>query len=230
MALGILNQARWDWKGAEAAFRHALEISPGDPQIHQAYSNMLQWLGRFDEAIARMNLACGIDASIDPHGYWMGATYVNARRFDEAIEKTREFLRQFPGDPVLHLIMGFSYAQKGSCDSATTYLGKSLEISSYDSWIAINCAQMYGICGHYQIARELLNNYLRIQKGRPIESYNVASTYAILRDSTDAYAWLERAYQARSQSLNGLRIDVAWDSQRSNPRYLNMLRRIGLDR
>jgi serine/threonine-protein kinase len=230
MALGILDQSRWDWKGAEAAFRRALEISPGDPQIHQAYSNMLQWLGRFDEALAGMNLAYEIDPSIDPHGYWMAATYVNARRFDQAIDKTREFLRRFPDDPVLSLILGFSYAQKGTCDSATAYLEKSLESSAHDSWIEINCAQMYGMCGRYQKARELLNHYLQVQKRRTIESYNVASTYAILRDSIDAYAWLERAFQDRSQSLNGLKIDIAWDTQRSNPRYLDMLRRIGLDR
>jgi tetratricopeptide (TPR) repeat protein len=230
MALGILNEAQWDWKGAEAAFSHALEISPGDAQIHQAYANMLQWLGRFDEAISSVKRAYEIDPSIDPHGLWMAATYVNARRYDEAIEKTREFLQRFPGEPALFLILGFAYSQKGGCDSAAVYLERSLEATSHDSWIEINCSQMYGICGKNRRARELLNHYLTVQKGRAIESYNIAATYAILRDTSRAYSWLERAYRERSQSLNGLKIDIAWDSQHSNPRYRDMLRRVGLDR
>jgi len=230
MALGILNEAQWDWKGAEAAFSHALEISPGDAQIHQAYANMLQWRGRFEEAIARMNRAYEIDPSIDPHGFWMAATYVNARRYDEAIEKTRDFLQRFPGEPALTLILGFAYAQKGGCDSAAVYLERSLETSSHDSWVEINCSQMYGICGQDRRARELLNHYLRMQKGRAMESYNIAAAYAILRDTSNAYSWLERAFRDRSQSLNGLKIDIAWDNQHSNPRYQDMLRRVGLDR
>ena len=230
MALGILNEAQWDWNGAEAAFSHALEISPGDAQIHQAYANMLQWRGRFEETIARMNRAYEIDPSIDPHGFWMAATYVNARRYDEAIEKTRDFLHRFPGEPALTLILGFAYAQKGSCDSAAVYLERSLESSSRDSWVEINCSQMYGICGHDRQARDLLNHYLRAQKGRVLESYNIAAAFAILRDTSNAYSWLERAYRDRSQSLNGLKIDIAWDNQHANPRYQDMLRRVGLDR
>jgi hypothetical protein len=89
---------------------------------------------------------------------------------------------------------------------------------------------MFGICGQEQRARELLNHYLAMQKGRAIELYNVAATYAILRDTSNAYSWLERAYRDRSQSLNGLKIDIAWDSQHSNPRYQDMLRRVGLDK
>ena len=230
MALGILNEAQWDWKGAEAAFSHALEISPGDAQIHQAFSNMLQWLGRFDEAIARMNRAYDIDPSIDPHGFWMAATYLNARRYDEAIAKTRDFLQRIPGEPTLTFILGLAYAQKGGCDSAAVYLERSLKTSSHNSWVEINCSQMYGICGQDRKARELLNHYLAMQKGRLMESYNIAATYAILRDTSSAYSWLERAYRDRSQSLNGLKIDVAWDKQHSNPRYCDMLRRIGLNR
>jgi serine/threonine protein kinase/tetratricopeptide (TPR) repeat protein len=230
MALGILDEAQWNWNGAEAAFSHALEISPGDAEIHQAYANMLQWRGRFDEAIARMKRAYEIDPSIDPHGFWMAAIYVNAGRFGDAIDKAKDFLRRFPDDPVLYLIMGFAYAQKGNCDTASVYLERSLEISSRDSWMEINCAQMYALCGQTRRAEEMLNHYVTTQKGRATESYNIASTYAILQDTSRAYMWLERAYRDRSQSLNGLKIDVAWDSQHSNPRYQDMLRRIGLDR
>jgi len=230
VALGILDEAQWNWRGAETAFLRALEISPGDAQIDQAYATMLQWLGRFDEATGRMKQANEIDPSIDPHGYWMAATYVNARRYDEAIEKTRDLLRRFPGEPALTLILGFAFAQKGACDSAGVYLERALENSGHDSWVEINCAQMYGICGDSRRARNLLRHYLAGRNAKATEPYNIAAAYAILRDTSEAYSWLERAYSERSQSLNGLKIDIAWDTQRSTPRYQDMLRRVGLDR
>ncbi len=230
VALGILDEAQWDWKGAGGAFSHALEISPGDAQIHQAYANMLQWQGRFDEAIARMHRASEIDPSIDPHGFWMAAMYVNARRYVEAIEKARELLQRYPGEPALTLILGFALAQRGDCDSAAVYLERALEITAHDSWVEINCSQMFGFCGQVRRSRALLNHYLQAGNGGTVEPYNVAAAYAILRDTSNAYSWLERAYRDKSQSLNGLKIDIAWDTQHSNPRYQDMLRRILLDR
>jgi len=90
MALGILDQVRWDWDGAERAFRRALEISPGDAQIYYSYCNVLILLGRFDEAIERMKRAYEMDLQSIP---WLlvASCYMNARRFDEAIPGRRGF-------------------------------------------------------------------------------------------------------------------------------------------
>jgi len=76
----------------------------------------------------------------------------------------------------------------------------------------------------------VLNSYLKGGIGATVEPYNVASTYALLRDTLDAYVWLERAYREKSQSLGALKTDIAWDNQRSNPRYRDMLQKIGLSR
>jgi hypothetical protein len=106
----------------------------------------------------------------------------------------------------------------------------ALESADGDAWIELTCAANYGICGQRPKAMELLNHYLAMRKGKTIDPYSVAGVYAILDDTNNAYSWLERAYREKSQPLDMLKVDHLWESQQSNPRYRDMLRRVGLDR
>jgi serine/threonine protein kinase len=228
-ALSILDQAKWDWKGAEAAFRRGIEISPGDADIQSAFGWLLVWIGKFDEAVMRMNQASEMDASMDPTASGRVIVYMFSRRYDDAVRVGVEYARRFPDDPLLLCNLSWAFAEKGSCDSAISYALRSYDRSGHDSFMEVNCAQIYGICGQRQKALEFLDHYFVTQKGKTIEPYQVAATYAILHDTSNAYSWLDRAYREKSQGLGVLNIDPSWDFQRSSPRYRDMLRRIGLD-
>ena len=232
LALATVCLAKYDWKGSEAAFLRALDISPGDAEIQLLYSWVLICLDRSEEGIARWSRALEIDPSLDAHGTYRVNGYWYLGRYAEAIQVGTSFLRRFPEDPLLHATLSMSYATKGFCDSAVFHMERSvaLESADGDAWIELTCAANYGICGQRPKAMELLINYLAKHKGKTIDPYSVAGVYAILDDTNNAYSWLERAYREKSQPLDMLKVDHLWESQQSNPRYRDMLRRVGLDR
>jgi len=232
LALALLSIAKWDWDGAESALRRALAVSPRHAETRHIHSRLLLCLGKSEEAFAEFNRAREIDPSIDVHGLLTVDFLVMTRRFDEAIRIAVDSLQHYSDDASLHEFLAYAYAAKGMCDSADIHNVKSIRLtpSAGEAFIDLNCAQNYTLCGERQRGYDLLNHYLAVRQGKLIEPYWVASTYALLDDTKKAYSWLEKAYRERSQTFQLFKIDICWDSQHSDPRYLAMLKRVGLDK
>ena len=232
VAIALFDETQWDWDASDSAFRRALELSPGDADIHRAYSGLLLTRGYFDRYINEVNRALEIDPSLDAHGAVRVNAYLMSGRFDEGIRFLLKDLQEFPDDPILNVEMGWAYGEKRMCDSSLFYVRRSLEAAGTpgEVQIALNDAQVYTLCGQNDRARELLGRYLTLRKEDETDKYWVAATYATLGDTNNAFAWLEGAYRARSQGMALLKIDRAWDGHRANPRYRAILSKIRLDR
>jgi uncharacterized membrane protein len=91
-----------------------------------------------------------------------------------------------------------------------------------------NNAFSYALLGMDDKAQEIVKDYLTIRKGKPVSSYSVACVFAAMGKSDEAFRWLDRAYQQHDPILGSLQIDPQWDRHRSDPRYIKMLKRMGL--
>jgi serine/threonine-protein kinase len=219
----------WDWAGAEKEFKRAIELNPG-------YAAALQWHAvftlvieeRFDEALAEVKLAQQIDPLSLATG--VNAAIVNyfARRFEQSIEKSDKTLEMDPRFIQAYEFLGRAYEQKGRDEEAIAAFQKALELRSDYTHCLGPLGRSYAVSGRRDEARRILDQLKELSKRRYVMPYHIATIYAALGDRDQAFAWLEKAYDARDDRLIFLKVDPFWDSLRSDRRFANLERRVGL--
>jgi TolB-like protein/tetratricopeptide (TPR) repeat protein len=220
----------WDWTGAGQAVQRAIELNPGDVGAHDAYSRYLTQLGRLDEALAEAKRCVELDPlALLPHSSLAWA-YYRSRKFDEALEQMRLVLELDPNyDWRPAGLRGHVFLAKGMYREA---------ISEYEKFVASpNANETRGLAwlgnaralsGDTRGALELLEELRTIAKRQDVPAaVQIALVYVGLGDKDQAFAWLEKAYEAREPTLPGI-TGPRFDSLRSDPRYTDLLRRVGL--
>ena len=230
MALGdVLLWADWDWAGAGQAFQRAIELSPGDVGVHIGYSLYLTLSGRLDEALTEARRAVELDPlALGPHSYLAWA-YYRSRKLDEALEQTRVVLELDPNyDWRPAGLRGHVFLAKGMYPEAIREYEKvATSPHAYDTrglaWLGHARARS----GDTRGALELLEQIRTIAKRQYVPAFHIALVYVGLGDKDQAFAWLEKAYAAREPAVVWLKTNPLVDSLRSDPRYANLLRRVG---
>jgi eukaryotic-like serine/threonine-protein kinase len=227
--LGQLRVYTWHWDEALDAIERAIELSPGNAVGRMERSSLLRLLGRREEGIAELRRAIELDQSLDPDGFILASAYFMSRRFDEAIALGLAGLRKDPNSPVLHALLGQSYAMKGMKEEGIREASRSLElgIPAENVVFTLNNAITFALCGDRKNALQTLQRYLDAVKGRRTEPFWVAETYAAMGMRREAFFWLDSAYKERSPMMTYLE-DVGWDSLRADPRFQDMIQRVGL--
>jgi TolB-like protein/DNA-binding winged helix-turn-helix (wHTH) protein/tetratricopeptide (TPR) repeat protein len=228
--LGFLKwQPFLDWQGAEAEFRRAIALNPNNAHAHGLLSLLLITLRRTDEGLRE----CRIAQQIDPNRDHMSLALYLARDYDGSIETLRTSLQRDPNNGELRCFLSSNYTQKGMHKEAVRELEQCYSLFGL-SRAAANIRHAYAVAGYrgarQQWAKELEN--LQATKHVFLPG-NIATAYAILGDKDRAFYWLEQAYQHREMvSVDGgvyfLGADPPYDPLRSDPRYKDLLRRIGL--
>lgn len=223
----VLHHLDWDWAGAEREYRRALELNPDYATTHHWYANYLMTMGRHAEAMEEMRRAQRLDplspiieANIGNHLYY-------TRRYDEAIEHFRKMLEMEPDFYGTHSNLGGAYEQKGMHEEAISEFEKALALDdnlSTRAWLG----HAYAIAGKTAAAHEVINDLKERAESRYISPYDIAMIYVGLGEREQAFAWLDRAYEDRSDSLVWLKIDPRLDSIRSDPRLIDLTERVGL--
>lgn len=221
----------WDFAGAEKEYRHAIGLAPGNEESHRRYSQFLRTLSRWDEAIAEGRKAQEVNPLSVPANKSLGATYHYARMYDAAIEQYRKTLEIDPNFTEGHDLLSDAYAKKGMYEEAISEEEECLKLAG-DKEGAASLVKDYAAHG-YQEAR-------RLQLGRTLEYYKEASQeqyvspmffatiYAGLDQKDNAFAWLEKAYENRTPWLVQISTDPQYENLRSDPRFADLLRRIGV--
>ena len=218
----------WDLDSAGKEFRRAIELNPGYATAHHWYAWHLSLLGRYDEAIAEMRKAENLDPLSLIINADLAELLVLAHFYDESIPQSRKTIEMDPNFALAHNQLAQAYFQKHMNDEAVAELQKAVQLSGGSPTCIANLARAFVASGKRGEAVKLLSNL----KKRSTPSYShapeIAMIYAALGDKDQAMNWLEKGYKERFNPSVLLR--PGFDPLRSDPRFEDLVRRIGLPR
>jgi tetratricopeptide (TPR) repeat protein len=229
MALGrALIFCDWDWAGSEKAFKRAIELSPNYADAHFWYSHNLTALGRHDEALAELKQAFDIDPFFPRTVLRQGQALYLARQYDRAVE---QYLRTpFEVDAAYFQVywrLGLTYAQKEMYSEAINMLRKAQTFSEEISLGNASLAYVYAKSGKSDEARKILKELREAPKAEePLMM--MAGAYGYLGEKDKAIECLEKLYEIRDTPILHIKVEPLLDSIRSDPRYEDLVRRVGL--
>jgi TolB-like protein/Flp pilus assembly protein TadD len=219
----------WDWIAAEREYRRAIELSPNCPKVHYWLSMCLRTMGRLDEALAEAKLAHEIDPFMHIVNVELGRIFYFARYYDQAIEYYREVLELEPNFLPAHFRLGQAYTQKGMYSEAIAEFQQAIPLIGDDPEAVAALAYVYALSGRTDEARVVLNKLRALSLKRYVSSYDLAIIYLGLDDKDKALEWLQNAYADRSIWLIGIKVEPMLDSLRPDPRFAELMRRIGFE-
>ena len=227
-SLGAAYEYEWNWNEAEKQYAKAIELNPNYETAHHWYSAYLIARKRFDEAIAESRRALDLNPLSLIINTALGRALHCARRYDEAIEQLRKTLDMDSNFAEAHFHLALAYEGKKSYDDAIREYEKYIELSgdkSMKAWVG----RVYAESGRKQQALKVLAEVLELSRRAQPPLFAVATLYAALGDKDRAFEWLERVHAERNYYVVFLNSDPALDGLRGDPRFIDLLRRIGLD-
>jgi Tfp pilus assembly protein PilF len=232
MSLGNVKWARdWDWRGAEDEFRRALALEPENYEVSRRFSQYLRAMGRWEEAFAQIKRASEGDPLSVETNEGLAGTYYWAGRLEEATAQLQKTLEIEPNSVSTRHLLAEVYARRGLQREAIEEMRRAFVLSG-DEESAEALAQDFRSLGFEQVIRGLNEATLDHLKESARESYvspfSFAVTYAKLGERDQAFAWLEKAHAERSPWLVHLKVDPELESLRSDPRFADLAKRIGL--
>jgi TolB-like protein/Flp pilus assembly protein TadD len=227
-ALAYAYRNLWQWEQAEEEFKWAIKLNPNYPTAHLWYSTYLLDLGRNDEAMAEVKRAHELDPLSLIIGTSLTYAYLVEGEVNSAIAQCKRVIDLDPNFPRAHEYLGLAYLRQGSHSEAIVELQKAVELSGRERRPLRDLGYGYAISGKpaeaQAVIKELVGKY---EKGQAI-GQDLAAVYAGLGDKDQAFAWLEKDFQARSGLLAWTRWTPAFESLRSDPRFADLLQRMGL--
>ena len=228
--LGFVSACDRDWATSELAFRHAIQLNPGDSLAHSWYAVSLTAMGRSDEAIASIRKAQQIDPLslvLLHHAAWV---HLHARRYDEATVYCREALEMEPNYPLCTFWLGIACTEKGMHEEALTFFQKTRKDGLMDVLFVIGAqGHAFARAGRRAEAEDLLRQLANPGQMLCHDSYQESVIQVGLGEFEQALDSLDKAYQERSLSLAcWAKCDPRLDPLRGYPRFDNLLRRIGV--
>jgi serine/threonine-protein kinase len=224
--LGVIKVDEWDWEGAESESRRALELNPNLARAHGVYGSYLTLMGRHLEALAQNKLAQELDPLNMQTKFGEGAALYNAHRFDEAIRQLQHVIELQPDFSFAHYFLGTSYAMKGMYPEAIAEYQKFSSLEGETTENQIYLGYSYAMSGQREKALAILNK-LKTTK-EYVSPAELAILYTGLGDKEGAFQELERAYAAHDLQMQYLKVEPHYDSLRSDPRFTDLMRRVGL--
>ena len=218
----------WDWVAAEREAKRAIALNPNSAYSHFALAQVLSDLGRHDEAIAEGARAVELDPVFFLFSAIEGMFLHHARRDDEAIGRLEKTLQLDPTFWITHLILGKVYIQRRKYPEAVAAFVKARDLSHGNSEAIASIGYAAALAGDKAKARAVLDELKGLSVQHYIPPFNVAMVYTGLGDQNEALSWLEKACEERDVRVTILKVDPRWDSLRSNPRFIAILKRIGL--
>jgi len=220
----IVQNHDYDWQTAEKEFKRAIELNPNYATGHHWYAEHLAWLGRFDEALRESERARQLDPLSLIIAADNGAILYYSRQYDRAIAQCSAVRELDPGFPRASIIFE-AYVQKGMFADAEAYLEKCPDDVP---WCMSNWAYTYGRAGKQAQAEKELRKLLASNQREPIDPMVIVPAYLGTGNKDQAIAWLEKAFAQHSNGLTGLKVDPLYDPLRGDPRFQDLLRRVGL--
>ena len=220
----------WDWAGQEKDFKRAQEVDPRYPDAHQLYAAYLETVGRFDEARTEAQKAHDLDPLNAMFGTEVGIVDYMAREYDRAIPQFQEVLALEPNYDEAYQYLGQSYEQKGMYAEAIATFQKGMAQGDRSPALIASVGHAYAVSGDSSGAAKALADLHELSKRRYISPYLFAVVCAGLGKKDEALSWLEKAFQDRASLLIWLKVEPQFDPLRADPRFKDLVERIGLNK
>jgi serine/threonine protein kinase/tetratricopeptide (TPR) repeat protein len=221
-----------DWSAAEPEFKRAIALNPSSAIAHTGYGEYLMFMGRPDESLSQTEQAQNIDPLSPTVAGDLGYLYIVAHRYDDSISQCKKAIDLDPNAMWLHAILAWAYARKGAYSQAIAEYEKmgtpAYAVSTENQLVAGSLGWVYASAGRRTDAARIIHDFNKLESQAYVDPYWVAAIYAGLRDKDRAFELLERSYREHSGSMAFLKTDPFWDDLRTDPRYADLLRRIGL--
>jgi len=208
-------------------FQRAIELNQNYATTHQWYGNNLIVTQRFDESIAEGKRAVELDPLSLVVNLELGANYNYARKPDQAIAQLNKAIDLDKNWYLGHMILCQVYQAKGQLSEAAGECQKARELND-DPYVLAFLARVYATAGKKDEAMKLLGQMNEIAKQRYLPAYGFAVAYGGLGNKDQAFQWLERSLQDRAWDITYLKVDPLMDNLHSDPRFAELVRRVGL--
>ena len=230
-ALGYVEFNDWDWPSAEREFKRAIELNPNSAISHQRYAEGLFTRARFDESMAEMERVKELDPSSPQALGQVGQVCLLAQRYDDAIADYQKALDLHPQTAWIRSQLAMAYGMKGMYREALAEYDKIPEqdkaVAVENQWVADNLGWLYAVSGRRGDALKIAKEFKELGS-RYVDPYQLATIYAGLGDKDQAFRLLKKGYEEHAPGMVYLAVDPFWYEMRSDPRYADLLRRIGL--
>jgi serine/threonine protein kinase/tetratricopeptide (TPR) repeat protein len=218
----------WQWQEAEIEFKRGLALNPANPVANHWYAEYAMTMGRQSEGIERMKKSQMLEPLSLIIGVAIGWALYNDRRYDDAIEQLRRSVELDPNYPISYWILELVLRKMGRFELAIAEGEKGVTLSGGSPLLRAALAQTLGTARRREEAIQILDDLKKLEKQRYVPSYFFAGIHVGLGEDDRAIEYLEKSYEEHSHWLIYLHIDPSMDGLRSNPRFQNLLRRIGL--
>jgi len=219
--------ADWDWPAAEAEFKRAIELNPINGTMHAVYSDFLSTQERGAEALAHAQRAQELDPLSVYVSNTLGKVYYNTRQYDRALAAYRRTLEMYPDSTRAQRGVARALLQQGQFAEAIDVFRRIVARESHPYYIA-ELGRAYAVDGRRGEALRILAQLKQMAQKRYVPPVYVAKVFAALGETDQALSCLNQAFQERSDQLTELRVEPAFDQLRADPRFVDLLRRVGL--
>jgi serine/threonine protein kinase/tetratricopeptide (TPR) repeat protein len=218
----------WKWQETQTEFERSLALNPAHPTASHWYAEYLMTMGRHVEAIARIKNSQELDPLSLIISVAIGRDFYMARRYDDALEQLHRTVELDPNYPVTYWVLGLLLRKMGRYELAIAEGEKGVKLSGDSSMMNAALAQTFATAGERKKAIRILDDLTNLAKQKYVAPYFFAGIHVGLGEDDRAIEYLEKSYEEHSHWLIYLHLDPSMDGLRTNPRFQDLSRRVGL--
>jgi TolB-like protein/Flp pilus assembly protein TadD len=226
--LGNIKENQYDLTNAESEYKRAIELNPSYPTAHQWYGSLLVTLGRFNDAIAEARRAVELDPLSLIINYNLGVTFYYMRQYNQAIDQCNKGIELDPTFPWSYYPRGLVAEVQGKLDEAIKDYQKARLHSHNDPTTLGDIGRCWARAERKDDALKTIRELREYLKQGYSVSYAIANVYYGLGDTEKTFEWLERSIRDREGSIMDISSNPIWDNLRSDPRFIALLKKMGL--
>ena len=219
----------WRWEEAEREFKRGIKLNPGYATGHHWYSEYLVCMGRMEEALTETNQALEFDPLSLIIRTSRGVVLYFSDQYDEAINHCKGVLEMDQSFVPAHYSLGLIYTMKSMCDEAISEFQIATALFGRSSLMQGALGHAYAACGKQEEARKVITELTQVSEPMCVPYCYIAAIYADLGDKEEAFKWLTRAVTEHDAWIMFLKVDPIWRNLRSDPRFGQLLRGMGLE-
>ena len=229
-AIGWARMNTWEWAAAEESLRRAIDLNQSYPSAHQWYGQLLVYSGRIEQGLAELRRALELDPFGFPATAALGISLYYSHNYDEAIEVLAAAAELSPTFPLVYGYLAGAYAASGMPAEGIASLEDGFELLGRNPFLLVGLATVHAASGATDELEQVLDELMETTQGgtTPLSRSSLATVHALRGDYDTAMDWLERAYEEGEPRMSHIKVQPTLDALQQNPRFQDLLRRIGL--